>query len=1073
MRLLRLVGCALTSLLLTTLSSGFPPQIKNAELVDFQRSVRPILSDKCFQCHGPDSETRMAGLRLDTREGIFAQRDNGTPIVIGKPQSSLLYQRITTTEPARRMPPIHSKKELTEEQIQTLKDWIEQGASWDQHWSFQALKRPELPLTRGMEWVRNPIDRFVLARLESEGLEPASEADRHTLIRRLSLDLTGLPPTPEQIEAFLNDPAENAYENLIHKLLDLQSWGEHRSRTWLEAARYADTHGLHHDAYREMWPYRDWVINAFNQNMPFDRFTIEQLAGDLLESPTLEQNIATGFHRCNVTTNEGVISEEVEAIYAKDRADTTGTVWLGLTVGCATCHDHKFDPIPTKDFYSMTAFFRNINQQVMDGDTPDTPPIIVVPSMEDRREWNELNREQREVGRQMKEISSSDEEFEAWFASAGAPSLRSPLKKPSEVLSLSVDHGIDAHLNGRRVKVKLLEGVSLGPGPEGDRGALHFSGKAWSELPDTGYLDAKRPFSIATWFYRPESEEQSFALASQFDPRGKGRGWNLSLTARRPNFAMVGDDGKKINIQAGLLQESETGVWNHLTVTYDGSGERAGLNLYLNGNVVPTQGSDYFEKLKGDIRTGQPILLGKQVNVVGENEMGRADKLFLSGGAMADFRIFNRVIAVEEARLIWLEPALQRAWKKESADLTREEREILQLYYLNRKNEGYRELVGRLRELKLKMRELRRRGGITHVMKERSDSQPFAHVLYRGMYDQPRERVEANVPVALPPMPASFPRNRLGLAKWLVDESNPLTARVTVNRFWQEIFGTGIVKTADDFGSQGEPPSHPKLLDWLALEFRDSGWNVKDFFKLIVSSATYRQSATTTKKKLAKDAGNRLLARGPRFRMDGEMVRDYGLAASGLLVSKIGGPSVKPYQPDGIWKTVTLLASKTRFYRQDHGEKLYRRSLYTFWKRAAPPASMEIFNAPTREYCIVRRDRTNTPLQALVTMNDPQFIEAARHLAQGALREAEGNFNSQLDYMSLRLTARRFGKDERKVSWNVYKDLLAYYQKNTKDAEKLLAIGESKRDLTFPEAESAALTMLANQIMNLDEVLNK
>ena len=1051
-------------LLLATLSAALPPKEKSAESVNFQRYVRPILSDNCFACHGPDSESRMVGLRLDTREGAFAPRDNGTPIVAGDPQASLLYQRITATDLMRRMPPVYSKKELTNEQIDILRRWIEQGASWKQHWSFQTLKRPALPPVKNEQWGRNAIDRFILARLEAEGLTPVPEADRRTLIRRVSLDLTGLPPTPEKVEAFVNDHAENTYEKLVHEMLDSPHWGEHRARTWLEAARYADTHGLHHDNYREMWPYRDWVINAFNRNMPFDRFTIEQLAGDLLENPTLEQRIATGFHRCNVTTNEGVISEEVEALYAKDRADTTGTVWLGLTVGCATCHDHKFDPILTKDFYSMTAFFRNIKQQVMDGDSSDTPPIIVVPSPEDRSRWNELRRKLEEVESHMSVISSSDDKFEAWLASGEYRSLESPLEEPLEVLALSLNHGINVNLKDRKVEIDLPEGVSLGPGPEEDRKALRFTERAWSELPDTGHLDAERPFSLTVWLYSPKSEG-SFVVASQSDPKDKGRGWSLSLRGRLAGFEMVGDDGKNIEIRAGLLSELAVGTWNHVAVTYDGSGERAGLNLYLNGRVVPIQGSEYFAKLWGNIRTGQPILLGKQVR--------KDDKGYFAGGAIAGFRVFNRAITVEEARLVSLWPVLERARKKESDDLTQDEREALRLYYFNRKDQAYRQLVAQWLELELELREVRRRGAVTHVMQERSDSKPFAHVLHRGMYDQPRDRVEPNVPVALPPMPASFPRNRLGLAKWLVDDSNPLTARVTVNRFWQEIFSNGIVKTADNFGSQGEPPSHPKLLDWLAAEFRDSGWNVKNFFQLIVTSATYRQSAATTEEKLTKDPENRLLARAPRLRMDGEMVRDYALATSGLLVPTIGGPSVKPYQPNGIWETVAILVSNTRFYRQDHGEKLYRRSLYTFWKRAAQPASMEIFNAPTREYSVVRRERTNTPLQALVTMNDPQFIEAARYLAQKAMQEAGDGFDGRLDYMTLRLLARKFGEDERVVSRRAYDDFLGYYQQNSEDAGKLLATGESELDQTLPEAESAALAMLANQIMNLDEVLNK
>ena len=642
--------------------------------------------------------------------------------------------------------------------------------------------------------------------------------------------------------------------------------------------------------------------------------------------------------------------------------------------------------------------------------------------------------------------------------------MEAPLGKSSEVLTLSLNGRVAVNLPDRQVHIDLPEGVSLGAGPEEDRKALQFAKEAWAELRNIEQLDAERPFSIAVWVYHPKSDED-FSVVSQFDHKDKWRGWSLSIDRHVPGFKMVGDDGKYIEIKPTHLAQMEGGTWNHVAVSYDGSSERAGLNFYLNGRVVPTRGTEYFSKIKGNIRISQPILLGKQVNEI--------DTWDLAGGAIADFRVFNRTLTVEQARLVSLWPALERARNKQPSELTEDEREALYLYYLNRKDEEYSQLVARLRELQLERREVRRRGAVTHVMHERSDAKPFAHILYRGAYDQPRDRVEPATPAALPPMPASLPRNRLGLAKWLVDDSNPLTARVAVNRFWQELFGTGIVKTSDDFGSQGEPPSHPKLLDWLAVEFRESDWNVKEFFRLMVTSATYRQAAATSEEKLAKDLENRLLSRGPRYRMDAEMLRDYALAASGLLVPKIGGPSVKPYQPPGVWKTVAMPDSNTSIYEQDQGDKLYRRSLYTFWKRAAPPASMETFNAPTRENCTVRRERTNTPLQALVTMNDTQFVEAARYLAQKTLQGAGEGFDSQLDYMTLRLLARKLEENERAVARGAYKDFLAYYQQNSGDAEKLLATGESKPAEALPEAESAAWTMLANQIMNLDEVLNK
>ncbi len=1046
--------------------------------VDFQREVRPILSDNCFQCHGPDAKARMADLRLDTREGAFAQRESGSAIVPGDSDDSLLFQRIMHENEVLRMPPVYSKKELSDDQIDVLKRWIEQGASWDQHWSFEPLRWPELPGVNRKEWSSNGIDRFILARLEAQGLEPAPEADRRTLARRVALDLTGLPPAPELVEAFVNDTSPNAYDALVDQLLESPHWGEHRGRYWLDAARYGDTHGIHVDNYREMWPYRDWVINAFNQNMPFDQFTIEQIAGDLLPNATLEQRVATGFHRCNVTTNEaGLIIDEYAAVYAKDRADTTGTVWLGLTVGCATCHDHKFDPISQKDFYSMTAFFRNTTQYVMDGNVSDPPPIAVVPRQQDRARWDELKQEAAEISTRMREVSSSaDEEFEAWLAGGEYRSLEAPLETASEIFALSLDQKARGTVHGEEFAVDLSHGVTLGEGPQGRR-ALRFGGETWAELPNVG-LDADQAFSISVWIQNPD-EEGRFVVAGQTDPEDKNRGWALTIgaeVARVPGLHLfgdqekeLGDEGKPLQIFTGWMQQLEVGAWNHVAVTYDGSSERAGLNIYVDGELLPTTGSEYFKKLHGSILNDQPLLLGKLHRKVENEEFER----YFAGGGIADFRIFNRVIMVEEARIVSRWPVLERAQEKDPGQLTPHERETLRLYYISLKNDDYRGLVEQKRQIALKQREIRRGGGITHVMQEITDRDPEAHVLYRGMYDRPQDLVKANTPAALAPMPASFPRNRLGLAKWLVDDSNPLSARVVVNRFWQEVFGTGIVKTSDDFGSQGEPPSHPELLDWLAVEFRESGWDVKQFFRLLVTSSTYRQSGATTKDKLEQDPENRLLSRGPRFRLDGELLRDYALAASGLLVPTIGGPSVKPYQPPGVWESVAMEDSNTFSYKQDHGDKLYRRSMYTFWKRSAPPASMEVFNAPTRENCTVRRERTNTPLQALATMNDPQFVEAARYLAQTAMRESGDDLNQRLDYLTLRVLARELEDNEREVAKRAYNDFVNYYASHTDDAKNLLATGESKPEETLPVAESAALTMLANQLMNLDEVLNK
>jgi mono/diheme cytochrome c family protein len=1033
-------------LLIAAAAVAQPP--RSAPAVNFQREVRPILSDNCFACHGPDKGTRLAGLRLDLKADALAARKTGAAIVPGNPAASQLYLRLVETNPAKRMPPSYSHKTLTKAQIETLRRWIAQGARWEEHWAFRAPVRPQPPLVRNAAWVRNPVDRFILARLEANSLKPAPEADRRTLARRAALDLTGLPPDPEDVEAFVNDKSPRAYEKYVDKLMASPHWGEHRARYWLDAARYADTHGIHVDNYREMWPYRDWVINAYNRNLPFDRFIIEQLAGDLLPNRTLDQQIASGFHRCNVTTNEaGVIVEEVEAIYAKDRVDTTGTVFLGLTVGCATCHDHKFDPISMRDFYSMAAFFRNTTQNAMDGNIPDTPPVIVVPNEEDRPRWEALKQEAAGLRDRMEKArAGADSTFDAWLASAERRALRTPLEPDAEAMRFAPE------------AMPATEGVTLRDSDIGGRKAAFFARETHLELPNVAAFDADKPFSLAVRFFFPTREE-AFVIASQSDPKDKGRGWVIEIGARVPQMRLVGDGGRAITIRAGHMEQLKPGTWNSLVFTYDGGREQLGFNMYMNGRAIPTQGrGDQNTRLTGAINTGRPLVLG------GEGSR------FFADGAISDFRIFNREISEEEARLADLWPAIEAARAKDT--LSEPERGALRLYYLTHKDAHYRTMASRLVSIEAERLEIRRRGAVTHVMQERTDQKPFAHVLARGMYDRPGEKVEPNVPAVLPPLKADYPKNRLGLAMWLTDAGHPLTARVAVNRMWQEVFGTGIVKTADDFGSQGTPPSHPELLDWLAVEFRDSGWDVKKFYKMLLTSAAYRQSAASTPDKLEKDPDNILLSRGPRFRLDGELVRDYALAASGLLVPSVGGPSVKPYQPEGIWETVAMVGSNTRHYKADDGDGLYRRSMYWFWKRSAPPASMEIFNAPTREVCTVRRERTNTPLQALVTMNDVQFVEAARNLAERALRMAP-SLDARLDYMTARLIARPLDAKEREVARTAYRDYLSYYDAHPEDAEKLLRNGASRADSGFPRPEFAAMTMVANQLLNLDEVLTK
>ncbi|MSO21788.1 MAG: DUF1553 domain-containing protein [Acidobacteria bacterium] len=1039
-----------------------PVAVQMGPAVDFQREIRPILSDNCFFCHGPDEATRLLDLRLDTREGAFTARSSGTPVVPGDPAASLLYQRITATDKDRVMPPVHSKKTLTDAQRDVIKRWIEQGAPWKEHWAFAAPSRSPLPPVKNIRWVRNVIDRFVLARLEAAGLQPAQEADRRTLARRLSLDLIGLPPQPEAVEAFVNDKSAQAYESYVDRLLESKHWGEHRGRYWLDAARYADTHGVHLDNYREMWPYRDWVINAFNRNLPYDRFIIEQIAGDLIPNQTMDQQIATGFHRCNATTNEdGAIADEVAAIYTKDRVDTTGSVFLGLTMGCASCHDHKFDPISQRDFYSLAAFFRNTKQGPLDGNVWDTPPSIVVPRQEDLDRWNQIPNEEAGLKVRMKAARADGEtDFGKWLDGQERVSVRSPLEPADELLALTVE-GREPKLlvKGNPVAVTLPEGVTMGDAYIAGRKALLFSGKGFLALPSLDAISADRPFSIAVWFFLPAGED-TFVVASQSDPKSKGRGWSFELARRTPVFRLTGLGGRVLLARGNIIDRLKPAGWYHIAFSYDGNRVPSSLRLFLNGKEASSEGGGEGAQLKGEIRSFSPL------------QIGAGGGRYFDGGAVDDLRIYNRVLSSEDVSLLARWPALDLARQKKTPELTSEEREGFRDYYFIREHGDVIDLAGQMQALNVEKLAIARRSAVTHVQQEK-DGKAYANVLFRGMYDQPKDKVEANTPSVLPPMLSSLPRNRMGLARWLLDPVHPLTSRVTVNRVWQEMFGTGIVKTADDFGSQGEAPSHPELLDWMAVEFRENGWDLKKFYKLMVTSASYRQAAVSTPLKLEKDPENRLLSRGPRFRMDAEMIRDYALAASGLLVPAIGGPSVKPYQPDGVWETVAMFSSNTRFYRPDSGSNLYRRSLYSFWKRSAPPASMDVLNAPTRENCTVRRERTNTPLQALVTMNDVQFVEAARYLAQRALLAAPGDFERQMEFLSMHLVARPLDERERSVTRKAYQDYLRFYGTARDEARTLITQGESPPDSSLPAPELAAMTMVTNQLMNLDEVLVK
>jgi mono/diheme cytochrome c family protein len=1006
--------------------------------VGYNRDVRPILSENCFACHGPDSAARKADLRLDRPEDALAERDGYATIVPGEPDESELMLRVEAEgDDPGLMPPVNSHKKLTTEQKATLRKWIAEGAEYEPHWAFIPPTTPAPPVVANEGWARNAIDRFVLAKLEAAGLAPNEEADRRTLIRRVSLDLTGLPPEPAEVEAFVNDPDPDAYEKLVDRLLQSPRWGEHRARAWLDAARYADTHGYHFDNFREMWTYRDWVIDAFNKNMPFDRFATEQLAGDLLPNATLDQQIASGFNRCNMTTNEGgTIPEENLVIYMKDRAETASAVFLGLTANCAGCHDHKYDPISQKEYYQLAAFFNNTTQGAMDGNIRDTPPILFVPADEDRDRWGALKTELAEARAKVDERrAAARPDFDAWLAT----------QSPDAIAAMAPREGLEvtARLGAR------------GDGPD----AVAPNGPAGPalELASAGDYEKDQGFTVALWV-RPEKGDLAGALVARMDDAADFRGWDVWAEGGRVGMHIINkwpDDAMKVTTDAAL----PAGRWTHVVARYDGSGKPGGISVFFDGKLQ--QSGVRQAGLKGSIKTAVPLKVGQ-----------RSNSSKVTEAKVSELRVYSRSLADADVAALagasrLLDLVSRPADQRPAADL-----DAAYGWWLEAHDPASRELVARRTTLEQEEGALKARGSIAHVMAEKPEP-AMAYVLFRGEYDQRRDPVTAGVPAVLPPLPEGAPANRLGFAMWLTRDDHPLFGRVSVNRFWQEVFGTGLVRTAGDFGIAGEQPSHPELLDWLAVSFRQNGWDVRELFRQIVTSATYRQAATLTAEKREKDPENRLLARGPRFRMDAEVLRDSALDFAGLLSPKVGGPSVRPYQPEGVWEAVAMPESNTKKYVPDEGDALYRRSLYTFWKRAAPPASMEILNAPNREVCTVQRERTNTPLQALVTLNDPQFVEAARGLAQRTFREAGPDTVARVEAISARVLARPFRFEEAKVVLGSLNRLLEYYKANPEEAAKLVAVGELPADPGADPAELAAWTMLCNQLMNLDEALAK
>ncbi len=1029
--------------------------------IDYNRDIRPILSDKCYACHGPDEHERQADLRLDVQADAFAARDEGAAIVPGDKEASLLFQRVATHDANVRMPPDDSGKSLAADEIERLGRWIDEGAPWQGHWAFIRPTRPTPPPVKHADRVANPIDRFILARQEQLGLQPAETAAKETLLRRVTFDLTGLPPTLKQLDDFLADTSADAYENVVDRLLESPHYGEHRARYWLDAARYGDTHGLHLDNRRQIWPYRQWLIRAFNDNLPFDQFTLWQIAGDLLPDATVDQQIASGFNRCNVTTSEGgSIAEEYRVRYAIDRVETTATVWLGLTAGCAVCHDHKFDPLTQREFYRLYAYFYNFAEREMDGNKDLPPgPVIDAPSPAQQRLLAGLAERRGAVDEEIAvRRTQTAQAMAAWEATRAADPSSLPTPPGDMVVHLALDDPqggtiLDAVDAGRAVTV---EGTAAwGEGRHGS--GFMFDGKTSIDAGDVADFQRDQPFSYGAWV-RPKNEKHG-AVLSRMDDAQKHRGYDLYLGGGKVFVHIINRwDGNAIRLNSKA--KLKTNAWQHLMMTYDGSSKAAGVALYVDGHPVEVEVT--HDSLNGSIQTKKSLRIGSRTP--GAPIEASVD----------DVRIYARRLEAREVALIAGSDPIGELLAVAPDQRTAEQRRRIQDYYLSEHDEPFQQLSQQRAQIDAEINAVKASIPKTLVMGDRSGKQPV-YRLVRGEYDKPDKSVELSpgVPDVLPALAPSAPENRLALARWLISPDNPLPARVTVNRFWQQLFGTGLVKTTEDFGSQGEWPSHPALLDWLAVEFVESGWDIKHLIKLMVMSGTYRQTAAATQDQLRGDPRNRYLTRGPRFRLDAETVRDNALALSGLLNREIGGPSVRPYQPDGLWKAVGYSGSNTVKFTQDHGERLYRRSMYIFWKRTAPPPTMQIFDAPSREYCVVRRERTNTPAAALVLLNDVQFVEAARHFAERIMREGGGKLDDRLTFAFRLATCRTPDAEELQVLRGIYETAWAKYREDAAAAQALLQVGESPRDTSLDVGESAAWTIVASTILNLDETITK
>ena len=1012
----------------------------------FRNEVLPILSEHCFECHGFDPGSRFPKdepLRIDGFEFATATRSGSEKaIVAGDPSSSLLMKRILSDDPEFVMPPPKSHKPLNKEQIRVLERWIASGAIYQKHWAFEAPARDiPLPETKDREWPRNPIDSFILARLEKEGLAPSQPAPPERWLRRVTYDLTGLPPTRAEIDAFLADPSQPAREAVVDRLLASPRFGERMATPWLDVARYADSFGYQADIATEAWPYRDWVIRSFNANLPFDQFIIEQLAGDLLDKPTRDQRLATAFNRIHRKTNEGgSVPEEFRQEGISDRVHTVGTAFMALTFECSRCHDHKYDPISMKDYYSMGAFFNSIDefgliQGGQDRGVVLPQPALQLPTPEQETALESLQQAVNEAEALLRQYLAKPVDAEAGAKAAGYPSpdLAARFRfdeTEGNTLANEVNPKETAKAGGNR----------LAPGKSGN--AILADGDSLTTLPSLGIAHADQPFSFSFWLKPAENHERAvvFSNTSSFDVPFSGYDLLLekghvtwSLARERPGCAA------SVNSTATI----PVNEWTHITVTNDGSRRASGLSIFLNGKRAET--TVLHDNLTRDFHIGR-----------GLNFMGRGRDIGMKGGMVDEVHIHRRAISEMEVASIFTGQSIDQI------EATAEQRKE---YHQSAVDPVARQLTEKLNSARAAYRTEERK--VREIVTMRETARPIpAYMLARGDYTSPTEEVERETPDWLPSFPEKEPRNRLGFARWLVSPDHPLTARVTVNRLWQDIFGRGIVTTSENFGMQGARPSHPDLLDWLARDFISSGWNMKRAIRQMVLSATYAQDSIASPALRERDPDNALLARAPSRRLSAEQLRDSALAVSGLLSETIGGPPAKPYQaPGSMWKTLNNFLPE---YQPDKGEGLYRRSLYTFWRRTTTPPNMMVFDSSARDVCATRRQVTNTPLQALVLLNDPQFVEAARKLGERILKHGGETDESRARWACLEVTGRTPTPEKLTILVDLIREQRGLFQSNLSDAEALLRTGESPSDPALDKVESATFAVLAQALLNLD-----